>query len=56
MRYFMASAISAYLVAIPSTDDTHIQNTAPGPPANSAPVTPAMFPVPTVPANAVVIA
>ena len=38
---------------MPKKADTHIQNTAPGPPAKMAPVTPAMLPVPTVPARAV---
>ena len=52
-RYWMARAISAYLVHMPKKAETHIQNTAPGPPAKSAPVTPAMLPVPTVPASAV---
>ena len=55
-RYLTARAISAYLVHIPKNADTHIQKTAPGPPANIAPVTPAMLPVPTVPARAVVTA
>ena len=37
----------------PMTAVIHIQNTAPGPPMAIAPATPAIFPVPTVPANAV---
>ena len=41
---------------IPKNAEIHIQNSAPGPPTKSAPVTPAMFPVPTVPARAVVTA
>ena len=41
---------------MPKKADTHIQNTAPGPPMKMAPVTPAMLPVPTVPARAVVTA
>ena len=41
---------------MPRNADTHIQNTAPGPPRAMAPATPAMLPVPTVAANAVVIA
>ena len=52
----MARAISAYLVHMPKKAETHIQNTAPGPPTKIAPVTPAMLPVPTVPASAVVTA
>ena len=52
-RYFTARTISAYLVIMPKKADTHIQKTAPGPPAKMAPVTPAMLPVPTVPARAV---
>ena len=55
-RNFRARAISAYLVHMPKKADTHIQNTAPGPPMKMAPVTPAMLPVPTVPARAVVTA
>ena len=49
----MARAISAYLVHMPKKAEIHIQNTAPGPPTKIAPVTPAMLPVPTVPASAV---
>ena len=37
----------------PSSAEHHIQNTAPGPPMAIAPATPAMLPVPTVPASAV---
>ena len=38
---------------VPSRAESHIQNTAPGPPATSAVATPAMFPVPKVAASAV---
>ena len=38
---------------IPRIAEIHIQNTAPGPPIAIAPATPAIFPVPTVPARAV---
>ncbi len=38
---------------MPSSAETHIQNTAPGPPMAIAPATPAMLPVPTVAASAV---
>ena len=41
---------------MPNSADIHIQNTAPGPPRAIAPATPAMFPVPTVAASAVVMA
>src|SRR5438477_11820658 len=41
-------------VAIPKTPVSHIQSTAPGPPAAMAVATPTMFPVPIVAANAVV--
>ena len=56
LRNFIARAISEYLVHMPKKADTHIQNTAPGPPMKMAPVTPAILPVPTVPARAVVTA
>ena len=56
VRNFTARAISEYLVHMPKKADTHIQNTAPGPPMKMAPVTPAILPVPTVPARAVVTA
>ena len=52
-RYLTAKAFSAKLVIIPSRADTHIQNTAPGPPKKSAVATPATAPVPMVEANAV---
>ena len=55
-RYLRASVISEYLVTIPKKAANHIQKTAPGPPVKMAPVTPAMLPVPTVPARAVVTA
>lgn len=38
---------------MPSSAEHHIQNTAPGPPMAIAPATPAILPVPTVPASAV---
>ena len=44
---------SENLVTMPKRAETHIQNTAPGPPRMIAPVTPAMLPVPTVDASAV---
>lgn len=34
--------------AMPNRPTTHIQNTAPGPPTETATATPAMFPSPTV--------
>ncbi len=49
-----ASTASAYLVAIPKRPVTHIQNIAPGPPAAMAVATPAILPVPTVAASAVI--
>ena len=52
----LAGTISEYLVTIPKSALTHIQNTAPGPPSTSAVATPAMLPVPMVPARAVVTA
>ena len=51
---FMANTASAYLVAIPKIPVIHIQNRAPGPPATIAVATPAIFPVPTVAARAVI--
>ena len=41
---------------MPKSAATHIQKIAPGPPIARAPATPAMLPVPTVPARAVVSA
>ena len=41
---------------MPSSADTHIQKTAPGPPAATAVATPTMLPVPSVAANAAVSA
>ena len=46
-RYLTASVTSENFVTMPKSADTHIQNTAPGPPKMIAPVTPAMLPVPT---------
>ena len=48
--------ISANLVHMPSTPDTHSQNSAPGPPIEIAVATPAMLPTPTVDASAVATA
>ena len=48
-----ASVTSANFVHMPSSAETQIQNTAPGPPSATAPATPAMFPTPTVAASAV---
>ena len=45
---------SEYLAAMPKMAETHIQNTAPGPPRVMAVATPAMLPTPTVAASAVV--
>ncbi len=55
-RYFTASTASPYFVAMPNTPVSHIQSTAPGPPAPMAVATPTMFPVPMVAASAVVSA
>ena len=52
-RYLIATNISEYLVAIPKIPVSHIQNTAPGPPAKIAVATPTIDPVPIVAANAV---
>ena len=51
--YFTASTASEYFVAIPKTPVSHIQKTAPGPPAATAVLTPTMLPVPIVAASAV---
>ena len=56
IRYLMASTASPYLVAMPKTPVSHIQRTAPGPPAATAVATPTMLPVPMVAASAVVSA
>ena len=55
-RYFTARRASPYFVAIPKTPVSHIQSTAPGPPAATAVATPTMLPVPIVAASAVVSA
>ena len=52
-RYFTAAKVSAYLVAMPNTPVSHIQSTAPGPPAKMAVPTPTMLPVPMVAESAV---
>ena len=56
IRNFTASTASAYLVAMPKTPVSHIQSTAPGPPAATAVDTPTMLPVPMVAASAVISA
>ena len=53
IRYLTASTPSAYLVAIPKKAASHIQKSAPGPPAFTAVATPTILPVPTVAARAV---
>ena len=52
-RYLTDANTSQYLVAMPNTPVSHIQKTAPGPPAIMAVATPTMDPVPMVPARAV---
>ena len=53
VRYSMPSTFSAKAVIMPKKAETHIQNTAPGPPMVSAVATPAMLPVPAAAASAV---
>ena len=53
-RYLTDRTASEYLVAMPTRPVIHIQKSAPGPPAAMAVATPAMFPVPTVAARAVI--
>ena len=53
-RYLTARTASENLVAMPTRPVIHIQNSAPGPPAAMAVATPAIFPVPTVAASAVI--
>ena len=55
-RKCTASSTSEYLVAMPTRAVIHIQNSAPGPPMAIAVATPAMLPVPTVAASAVISA
>ena len=55
-RYIMASDPSKNLVVIPTMALTHIQNTTPGPPIATAIATPAMLPIPTVAAMALISA
>jgi hypothetical protein bant_01000171 len=50
----MARAPSKNLVDIPTTALTHIQKMAPGPPTVIAIATPAIFPIPTVDAMALI--
>ena len=52
-RQRTARVFSTKLVIMPKKADTHIQNTAPGPPKKMAVATPAMEPVPMVEARAV---
>ena len=56
MRYLTERSASEYFVAMPKTPVSHIQSTAPGPPAAIAVATPTMLPVPMVAASAVVSA
>ena len=51
-RYFTASSDSAYFVDMPKIPVTMHQNTAPGPPMQTAVATPTMLPVPIVEASA----
>ena len=53
-RNFTDSSTSEYLVAMPSRAETHSQKMEPAPPRVTAVVMPAMLPVPTVAARAVV--
>ena len=53
-RYFTASSTSEYLVAMPSRAEIHSQKMEPAPPRVTADVIPAILPVPTVAARAVV--
>ena len=55
-RYLTASMTSEYLVIMPTRAVIHSQKIEPGPPRVTAAVMPAMLPVPTVPARAVVMA
>lgn len=52
-RYLTAKTVSVYFRLKEKSADTHIQNTAPGPPRDMATATPAIFPTPNVPARAV---
>ena len=52
--YIIAKDPSKNLVAIPTVALTHIQKIAPGPPIVRAMATPAIFPIPTVAAIALV--
>ena len=53
LRYFTAKSPSENFVAMPNSAASHIQNSAPGPPATMAVATPTMLPVPIVADNAV---
>ena len=52
-RYRWPKMISQALVDMPRSPDTHIQNTAPGPPETMAVATPPILPTPMVLAMAV---
>ena len=52
-RYFTASRLSPYFVAIPNTPVSQHHSTDPGPPSATAVATPTMLPVPMVAASAV---
>jgi len=52
-RKWIASVTSENFVHMPRNAEHHIQKIAPGPPRAIAPATPAILPVPTVPARAV---
>ena len=54
--YITATVPSKNLVAMPTMALTHIQKMAPGPPIDRATATPAMLPIPTVAAMALVSA
>jgi hypothetical protein len=54
VRYFTARIASAYLLAIPRREATHIQNKEPRPPIAMAVATPVILPIPIIPAKAVI--
>lgn len=56
VRYLTARIASAYFVAIPKSEATHIQNKDPSPPNAIAVATPVMLPIPIIPAKAVMSA
>ena len=51
-RYITARLHVKNLVAMPTSAQTHIQNSAPGPPVVTATATPPILPMPTVPERA----